>query len=310
MSKQRRRRRENLLGYLFISPWILGFLIFTLGPMLYSIFLSFSRYNLFMPPDFHGLTNYLSLLEDPKFWVSLKITTIYAVFSIPLGITGSLIIALLMNVKYKGVYLFRTIYYLPAVVSGVAVSLLWKWIFSPDFGLINFILSRVGVAGPGWLSDPSWTLPAYIIMSLWGVGGSMVIYLAGLKDIPAHLYEAAEIDGASKWQQILKITIPMLTPVLFYNLIMGIIGAFQMFTQAYIMGGVSDSGLFYVLYLYNNAFRYFKMGYASAQAWVLFLIILSLTILVFKHSSAWVFYQGELVKRKKLGESQYNEQNL
>ncbi|AZR73252.1 ABC transporter permease [Anoxybacter fermentans] len=299
------RRRENLLGYLFILPWILGFLIFTVFPMGYSIWLSFTKWNLFTPPRWVGFDNYVKLLtEDPKFWQSLKVTTIYSIFSIPLGILGSLSVALLLNQKFKGVYIFRTIYYLPAVVSGVAVSLLWKWIFSPDFGLINFVLSKFGITGPGWLSDPAWTLPAYIIMSLWGVGGGMVIYLAGLNDIPVQLYEAAEIDGANRWQKFIKITLPMLSPVIFFNLIMGIIGAFQTFTQAYIMGGAGNAGLFYVLYLFQNAFSDFKMGYASAQAWILFLIILVLTLLVFKSSDAWVFYQGAFNENKKGGKKE------
>jgi multiple sugar transport system permease protein len=209
--------------------------------------------------------------------------------------TFGFLIALLMNQSVKLIALWRTIYYLPAVVSGVAVAMLWLWVFNPDVGLLNRFLATFGITGIGWLSSTKWALPALIIMSLWNVGGGMVIYLAGLQGIPTDLYEAAHIDGASAWRRFWRITIPMMTPVLFFQLIMGIIGTLQVFTNAFVMtqGGPSNATLFYVLYLYQNAFSFMKMGYASALAWILFLIILALTLVTFWSSNRWVYYEAE-----------------
>jgi multiple sugar transport system permease protein len=304
-TKKRRKisglaRREARTAYLLISPWIIGFLVFTLGPMVASMVFSFTDYSIIKPMNFVGLANFVELLfGDYRFWHSLRVTLTYAIFAIPLGLTIGLMLALLLNAKVPGIALWRTVYYTPSVVSGVAVAILWAYLFNPQYGVINWLLNFIGVKGPGWLASPQWALWALILMSLWGVGGGMIIYLAGLQGIPTTLYEAAEVDGASKVQQFFKITLPLITPVLFYNLVIGIISTFQIFTSVYVMtgGGPVESTLFYNLYLYNNAFRYQRMGYASALAWVLFLIVLGLTMLVFRSSAMWVYYEGELKRR-------------
>ncbi len=238
------------------------------------------------------------MIQDKLVWQALKVTTIYALTSVPLHIVFGMILAILLNFNLFGMRLYRTAFYLPSVLSGVAVALLWRWLFSPEFGLINLMLSYFGVRGPSWLGDEYWALPSLVLMSLWGVGAGAIIYLAGLQGIPTDLYEAAEVDGASNWKRLIHITLPMMTPVLFFQLVVGIINALQIFTQAFIMtsGGPNNATLFLVLYLYRNAFQYFRMGYASAIAWVLFLYILVLTIVVFRWSSAWVYYEGEMKK--------------
>ncbi len=290
-----RSRRENLEGWLWASPWIAGFVIFTVGPMIASVYLSLTDYPLLQGPTFNGIDNYKQLFTDELILQSLKVTTIYSFVSIPLHLVVGFLIALLLNQNVRGLSLWRVIYYLPAVVSGVAVAYLWQWILNSDFGLANWVLSMVGIDGPNWLIDPNWALSALILMSLWGVGGGMLIYLAGLQGIPTSLYEAAEIDGANFWQKFWIITIPMMSPVLFFLLVIGIIGALQTFTQAYIItnGGPDDATLFFMLHLYRNAFQYLKMGYAAAMAWVLFAYIMLLTLLVFRSSSLWVYYEGD-----------------
>jgi len=295
MQVDKKKLRSAIEGYLFISPWLLGLIIFTVGPVIASFWLSMTEYDIINPARFIGFSNYRVLFrEDPLFWQALKVTTIYTLGSVPLQLIFGFAIALLMNQKLKGMSVFRTIYYLPAVVSGVAVSVLWRWIFMPDVGIINILLGKIGITGPRWLGDPNWVLPALIIMSLWGVGGGMVIYLAGLQGIPTELYEAAELDGAGRWAKFTTVTIPMMSPVIFFNLVMGVIGSFQTFTQAYIMtqGGPQNASLFYILYLYQRAFQELRMGYASALAWVLFLTILICTIFIFKTSAGWVYYEG------------------
>lgn len=288
-------KREERYFYLCISPWIAGFLIFTAGPIVASLFFSFCNYDVVTPPDWIGIQNYKRLLSDPLFWQSLKVTSYFSLASVPLGIALSLIIAILLNQNIKGLTWFRTIYYMPSVISGVAVALLWMWIFNPEFGILNFLLWKLfHIQGPAWLMSEEWVIPALIIMSLWGIGGDIVIYLAGLQGIPTELYEAAEIDGANSFNKFLNITIPMMSPVLLFTLIMGIINSFQVFTQAYVMtrGGPHYASLFYVLYIYQNAFQFFSMGYASALSWILFLIILVLTFLIFKSSPLWVYYES------------------
>ncbi|WP_274651039.1 carbohydrate ABC transporter permease [Paenibacillus humicola] len=289
-----RSRREALDCYIFMSPAIIGLVIFMLGPMAASAYFSFTKYDILGAPAWIGLDNYKALIKDPLTWQSFKVTLIYSAASVPLGLVVSLLLALLLNRSIKGIFLFRTIFYLPAVMSGVAVALLWKWIFNPDFGLMNWALGLIGIHGPKWFIDEHWALPPIIIMSLWGVGGSMLVYLAGLQGIPTDLYEAGEIDGAGAFRRFLHITIPMLSPVIFFNLITGIIGALQVFTEGFIMtaGGPNNATLFSVLYLYRNAFDYLQMGYASAIAWVLFLLILLFTLIIFKSSPMWVFYEG------------------
>ena len=288
-------RRETLTFYLLISPWLVVFFVFVLGPMIASLFISFTRWDLLSPAKFIGLQNYEKMFtRDPLFWQSLKVTAIYTVVYIPLELAGGLVLALLMNQKLRFVGLFRTIYYLPSVLPGVAFVVLWMWILHPDVGLLNTLLSYVGIQGPRWLVDPRWALPALLIMSLWGLGRSMVIYLASLQGIPEHLYEAAAIDGAGAWQSFWRITLPMLTPTIFFNLVLSVISTFQTFTSAFVAtdGGPLDSTLFYVLYLFRQAFQYFNMGYASALAWVLFVIILALTLLIVRSSDRWVYYEG------------------
>ncbi|MCX7796294.1 MAG: sugar ABC transporter permease [bacterium] len=288
-------RREERYFYLFISPWIIGFVIFIIGPIIASLYFSFCNYDVVTSPVWIGLQNYKNLFFDPLFWQALKVTSYYSLLSVPLGIILSLIIAILLNQKIRGLVWFRTIYYVPSVISGVAVSLLWMWIFNPEFGILNFLLWKLfRIQGPAWLMSEEWVIPALIIMSFWGIGGDIVIYLAGLQGIPTELYEAAEIDGANSWKKFLNITIPMMSPILLFTLVMGIIGSFQVFTQAYVMtrGGPHYASLFYVLYIYQNAFQFFNMGYASALSWILFIIILLLTLLIFKSSPLWVYYES------------------
>ena len=294
------RRREERDGWLFASPWLLGFLLFTVGPMLASAFFAFTEYDVLTQPKWVGWANFdKALTDDPKVGQALKVTSIYAVVSVPLQILLGLCVALMLNTRIRGLQFYRTVYYLPSVLSGVAVALLWRWIYAPNFGLINSFLARFDIVGPGWLGDKDWALTSMIGMSLWHVGGGIVIYLAGLQGVPSELYEAVRVDGAGRGAAFWHITLPMITPVLFYNLVIGIITALQIFTQALIMtnGGPHEATLFIVLYLYRNAFQFFKMGYASVLAWILFAYILILTLLVYRSSGFWVFYAGELKSR-------------
>ncbi len=294
------RRREERDGWLFASPWLLGFLLFTVGPMIASAFFAFTEYDVLTQPKWVGWANFdKALTDDPKVGQALKVTSIYAVVSVPLQILLGLCVALLLNTRIRGLQFYRTVYYLPSVLSGVAVALLWRWIYAPNFGLINSFLARLDIVGPGWLGDKDWALTSMIGMSLWHVGGGIVIYLAGLQGVPSELYEAVRVDGAGRGAAFWHITLPMITPVLFYNLVIGIITALQIFTQALIMtnGGPHEATLFIVLYLYRNAFQFFKMGYASVLAWILFGYILVLTLLVYRSSGFWVFYAGELKSR-------------
>ena len=291
-------RREALWAYAFIAPWTIGFIIFTVGPMLASLFFSFTDYNIIDAPRWIGLTNYINLFHDDLFWHSLGITFKFAAIALPLGLVFSYLIAVLLNSKISGINIWRTVYFLPSVIAGVAVALLWGRIFDPKFGILNPLLEKIGIEGPGWLSDPHWAISALVIMSLWGVGGNVIIYLAGLQGVPTDLYDAAKVDGATTWQRFRYVTLPMTTPVIFYNLVLGLIGTFQYFTEVYVLtngtGNPARSTLFYNLYLYQNAFKYFHMGYASTMAWVLFIIVLGLTLLIFRSSDSWVFYEGQL----------------
>lgn len=289
-------RRETITFYLCISPWLLGFLLFVLWPMVSSLVLSFTRWDLLSSVKFVGLRNYQKMLGgDPLVAQALKVTAVYTSVYVPIDLVGGLVLALLMNQKLRFVNVFRTIYYLPSVLPAVAFVVLWMWILHPDVGLINTVLAYVGIQGPRWLADPDWALPALLMMSLWGLGRSMVIYLASLKGIPRHLYEAAAIDGAGAWQSFWRITLPMLTPTIFFNLVLSVISTFQTFTSAFVAtdGGPLDATLFYVLYIFRQAFQFFNMGYASALAWVLFLVILALTLLIVRSSGRWVYYAGE-----------------
>jgi multiple sugar transport system permease protein len=287
------QRRRTLIGYIFIMPFILGVLAWLLIPAAVAGWLSFQEWNIILPPKPVGLKNFTRLFEDKLFWQALKVTTNYTLISVPLGMVVSFGLALLLNTKVRGIRFFRTIFYLPSIVPAVANAVLWAWIFSAEFGLLNLVLRSFGIPKIGWLLDPKWVMPALIIVSLWGVGGAMVIYLAGLQGIPKEYYEASEIDGAGRWAQLWNITIPLMGPVIFFNLVLGIIGSFQVFTIGYLLtdGGPQNATLFYVLYLYRNAFTYFEMGYATALAWVLFLIILLLTLLVVKYLGGRVYYE-------------------
>ena len=282
-------------GLLCASPWVIGFALFTGGPILFSIVMSFCHYDILNPAIWVGIENYKWVFtQDPIFWKAFW-NTIYMVIGVPVGITGGLAIALLLNLKLKGMTFYRTLFYMPAIVPAVAASILWIWIFNPASGLLNTILAFFGIAGPSWLQDMSWSKPSLIIMGLWGVGAGMIIWLAGLKGIPEHLYEAAEVDGAGVWSKFINITIPMLTPYIFFNLIMGLIGTFQIFAQSYIMtqGGPMNSTMFYVYHLFNTAFRYLEMGTASAMAWFLFILVFGITMFQLWLSKKWVHYGGE-----------------
>ncbi len=289
----RRWVRRNGTGLLFISPWLIGFLCFTIGPFFSSVYLSFNSYDLVHSPKWVGTANYSTLLnDDPMFWQSLWVTVRFAAVSVPLGVIVGVALALLLNTKVKGQTIFRTVFYLPSIVPAVANAVVFSWILNPEIGLVNGILRALGVEGPAWLNDTKWALWSLILMSLWGVGGSMVIYLAGLQDIPAHLYEAAMLDGASSYQRLRKITLPLLTPVIFFNLVMGIIGSFQYFTEAFIMtkGGPEGSTSFYALYLFQRAWQYLDMGYACAMAWIVFVIVMAITGIVFQSQKRWVHF--------------------
>ena len=294
------RRSEALTGILMASPWILGFIIFIAGPMLVSLYLSFTRWDLFTEPRWIGLRNYEQLIfRDARFLLSLKVTTIYAFVSVPLQVSLGLVLATLLNQKIRYLGFFRTVYYLPSVIGGIAVAVMFRWIFGTQFGLINSMLASFGIQGPSWLGDPDLVLVSFILMSMWGAGASMLIYLGALQGIPTELYEAADVDGAGTLTRFFRVTVPMMTPVIFFNMVMGIIGALQEFVLPFIMtrGGPANSSTFLVLYLYRNAFEIFKMGYASAIAWVLFLYIMVLTIFIIRSSSMWVYYEGSLKGR-------------
>lgn len=290
------RRQEAMIGYLFAMPWLIGFMVFTLYPVVSSLYYSFTSYNLAKPPVWIGLTNYKILFTSDKLIPTAAYNTLYyAVFSVPLTMIMGILVALLMNQKVRGINLIRTIYYMPNVVSVVAVSLLWQWIFQSNYGLLNNALKLFGIRGPNWLTDVNWSKPSLIIMNCWNAGSSMVIYLAGLQGIPRTYYEAADIDGARVFRKFFSITLPLLSPSIFFNLIMGIIGAMQVFSQALIMtnGGPNNSTTFYVLALYKKAFSDSRMGYASAMAWMLLIATLILTLIVFRFVGKKVYYETE-----------------
>lgn len=292
------RTKEALWFYVLISPWLIGFLALTLGPMAYSFYLGFNNWDLFTPPQWVGLANYVRLFtQDRIFWKALGNTFYYAGLAIPLGMSAALGVAYLLNKPLRGMRMFRTLYYIPALVPAVATSLIFQRLLAPGIG-VNQLLALIGIRGPAWLLDPAWVKPALVLMSLWGVGGGTVLLLAGMQGIPAEFYEAAAIDGANTGQMFFKITLPMLSPVLFFNLITGVIGALQTFTQVYIMtgGGPNNASTMIVPYLFDNAFRFYRMGYASTIAWVLFILIMIFTLLILRSSSVWVYYESE-VKR-------------
>lgn len=289
------RRHEAFYGVLFTVPWIIGFLAFVATPFVASFILSFTSYKVGVDSQWIGFANYAEMfVSDTLFWKSLYNTGYYVFFAVPLGIIGSLLLALLMNQKVRGVPIFRTMVYVPSIVSGVAVAYLWMWLLDPNIGLVNYVLRSLHLPAPLWAQSEAWAKPALILVSLYSIGGStMVIFLAGLQNVPETLYEAAALDGAGPLRKFWHITLPILSPIILFNFVVAIIGSFQVFTQAYVMtrGGPANATMFYVLYLYNIAFWYGRMGYGSALAWILFIIILLFTLVQLKLSNRWVYYE-------------------
>ncbi len=289
-------RRKAIDAYICISPWLLGFMAFTLMPISFTIFYSFTRWTIMEPPVWIGFENYIHMFtKDPFFWQALKVTSMYVVMSLPIIIVFGLLLALLLNQKIRGMNIYRTLFYIPAVISGVSVAMLWTWLLQPDVGMVNTLLSLIGIKGPGWFWDPAWALPSVASMSIWKVGGSAVIYLAGLQNIPAQLYEAARIDGAGRRQAFFRITIPLLTPTLFFQLIIQMIECFKVFTEAFVItkGGPLKATYFYLLYFYEEGFQHFNTGYASALILILVVVIMSMTVVVNYTSKRWVYYEGD-----------------
>lgn len=294
-------KTEHRQGWLFVSPWVLGFLLLTAGPMLYSLYLSFTSASLLSPPEWIGLENYRRMAADPLFYRSLGNTAFYAALGVPLGLLVALGLALLLNAPVRGIGFFRTLFFLPSVTNTVALSLLWLWLLNPEFGLINVALRGIGIDGPLWLQSAAWAKPALVLMSLWTAGGQAVIFLAALQGVPRELTEAAAIDGAGAGRRFFAVTLPMISPALLFNFIMGLVGALQVFTQAFVMtggvqpgseGGPNQATLFIVLYVYKQAFQEFNMGYASALAWALFVLIAGGTALAWRLARHRVHYES------------------
>lgn len=297
--KWSRRDKANFkIALLFLSPWIIGFVAFTLYPMIVSFYYSFTIYHSKIAPEWVGLQNYAELISDKKFWTALYNTMYMVLIAVPLGMAASFFCAILLNLKVRGQSFYRVVYFLPSIVPTVAGTILFLWLLNPQVGLVNTLLAKIGIDGPNWMADPNWSKPALILLGLWGMGGTIVIYLSGLQDVPVSLLEAAELDGASWWQRLWYVTIPMVSPITLFILITGMIGMFQYFAQAYVVGGGDSLGrplnstLFYSVYLYQKAFLFLEMGYASAMAWILFIIILIFTILLLKVSDKFTYYSG------------------
>lgn len=289
------RRKEALAGYLFISPWLIGFVVLISGPMIASLAMSFMKWDLFSPPEWAGLANFRQLLADPLVGKSLYNTAFFTFISVPLNLVAALGAAMLLNLRMRFRGLFRTAFYLPAVMPAAANAILWFWILNPEVGLANAALRLAGLPELQWLNDPATAKPAFIVMNLWSIGNTMVIFLAGLQGIPRTLYDAAEVDGAGRWHRFWAVTVPMLSPVILFNLVLGVIASFQIFTSAFLLtgdGGPEQSTLFSVLYLYRLGFEQFEMGYASAFAWVVFLVILVFSLLQLRIARSWVYYEG------------------
>ncbi|CAH8768899.1 carbohydrate ABC transporter permease [Paenibacillus dendritiformis] len=297
---RKRERKTLIIGLLFTSPWIIGFLVFQLYPIVTSFYYSMTEYNLFSSPTWVGMQNYRDLFHDDKFFLSMYNTLYITVFGVVPHMAFALGMALLLNMKIKGQSIYRTIYFLPTLVPAVAGSLLWLWILNSQYGLINMLLKSIGIVGPNWLVDPDWTKPSLILMGFWGTGTITVMYLAALQDVPQIFYEAAEMDGASRWRKFWSITFPAISPMTLFQLIMMLIGSFQYFTEGMVfaeasqsIGGPENSLLFYSIYLYQQAFSFLNMGYAAAMAWILFLVVMTFTLLIFRTSARWVYYGGE-----------------
>ena len=296
------RGREEIQGWLYVTPWVLGFLLFTLGPMLASFYLAFTKYTVGDTPDWLGLANFVRALsgKDDLFWPSMARTVRYAFVMVPIGISLSLLAALLLNQQLKATVLFRTLFFLPSLTPIVASAILWRWLYQPEFGAINWLLWEIGIEGPKWLGSPDLAMPSLMIIGLWGSvgGGTMIIFLAGLQGVPQELVEAASIDGANTFQRFWHVTVPMITPTIFFNLVIGIIAALKVFAVSMVAtgGGPNYATWFFNLHLYYNAFQYFDMGYASSLAWIFFVLVVFLTYLNVRWSNRWVYYEGE-VKR-------------
>ncbi len=295
MAISTREKKDTFAFFAFAAPWIIGFLFFTVLPMIVSLGISFTKWDILSAPKWIGIGNYLDMFSDPLFFKSLQVTFTYSIFAVPLNVVLSVFVALLLNNKIKGMNIFRTIFYMPAVVSGVVVAIVWLWMFNPEFGILNHILSMIGIVGPKWVYDEHWALPSLVIMSLWNVGGSIVLYLAALQNVSTELYEAAQIDGAGWWARFFNITLPGISPVLLFTIMTGIIGALQTFTPAFIMtnGGPNNATDFYAFYIYNNAFKWHKMGAASAQAWILFIIIFVITLVAIRVVGRYTYYDAK-----------------
>ena len=294
------RAREEIAGWLWTSPWLLGFFLFVFGPMVASLYLSFTKYAIGGTPQVIGLDNFVRALsgKDDLFWPSMGRTVEYAFVMVPIGIGLSLLAALLLNQGLKGTSVFRTLFFLPSLTPVVAAAVIWRWLYQPDFGAINWLLWQMGVdEGPRWLTSPSQALPSLMLIALWASvgGGAMVIFLAGLQSVPRELHDAAAIDGANAWQRFRNVTLPLITPTIFFNLVIGIIAALKVFALAVLatQGGPNYATWFFNLHLYNNAFQFFEMGYASALAWIFFLLVVTLTFLNVRWSRSWVYYEGE-----------------
>ena len=295
---RRRNLKPSTWGYIFISPWILGFLLFSGGPLIFSLYMSFTEWDILSSPKFVGLDNYsFALQEDPQFWNSLWRTSYFAVLAVPLGLIGSLLLAILLNQGLRATSLFRTLFFLPHLTPAVAMAILWSWLLHPTLGFANTFLGNMGIPQFAWLTSKETVIPTLVMISLWaGVGGNtMLIFLAALQGIPKDLEEAAELDGAGSWSKFRVITMPLISPVIFFNLILGIISSFQVFTLAFVAteGGPSYGSWFFILHLYNQAFKYFRLGYGAALAWIFLLIVLAITLVNFTVSRRWVYYQGE-----------------
>ena len=282
-------KHQSRAGFLFVLPWVVGLAVFTVFPMVAAAYISMTDWSIIGKADFIGLTNFIAIFKDQEFYRTLWITVRYALFAVPLTIAIAFAIAISLNKPYKGVGIFRTVFYMPAIVSGVAVAIVFTWILDPSYGILNAVLGTLGIKGPNWLYDPNWVLPSYLLVTAWGASGGLFIYLAALKDIPAELFESATIDGAGWRHKLRFITIPMVTPVIFYSMVMTIISAFRKFTDAYVLGGAGGEGIFYMVHLYQQAFSFYKMGYATALAWVLFVIILVLTLIINITKKYWVY---------------------
>jgi multiple sugar transport system permease protein len=291
----KRERKEALEFYLWISPWLLGFIIWQGWPFLQSLYLAFTDFRLLNAPKFTGLENFRTLLQDEVFWKSLRVTALYVIGTVPIGSALSLFVAMILAQKLRAIAFWRTVYFMPSVIGGVAVAVMWGFIFNPEFGLVNTILGYAGIQGPGWLTSERWALPVLIIMGWWTlIGPQMVIYLAGIKGIPNVYYEAAEIDGATAWHKFWNVTLPLLSPTIFFNTIVGMIGAFQVFDPAYVLteGGPNNATRTYSYNLFQEAFEFLHMGYASLLAWLLFIVILVITIFVMRVSNRYVYYEN------------------